>query len=142
KWRRKPTGAAAPSEPDIGQLVDLSETSAGERELWQAHFGALHRYHPRPYGGRVTLLRTKGYPFFSSFDEAHGWRQFAHGGVTVRFVPGRHETPMTPPSAPALAQELNRQLAADATPPPPITDRGRPTMAPPTTLANAPGVAS
>jgi len=106
--RRRP----AAGEADIDLLVDLSAIPLAERLLWSAQLRALRNYHPLPYGGKVTLLRTKGYPFFSSFDTAHGWREFARGGVAVQIVPGMHETVMVEPHAKALARELKACLDA------------------------------
>ena len=110
------------SEGEIELLVDLSEVSAGERKLWQGHLRALNAYHPRPYGGNITLLRTTGYPFYSSFDRAHGWRALVGHRVTVRFVPGTHETIMVDPFVASLARELRSQLNAPATAPRPRLD--------------------
>jgi len=97
-------------ESEIELLVDLTGVSAGERKLWQAHLQALHAYHPQPYGGKITLLRSSGYPFYSSFDHAHGWRTLAGERVTVRFVPGTHETIMVDPFVAPLARELRSHL--------------------------------
>jgi len=110
------------SEGEIELLVDLSEVSAGERKLWQGHLRALNAYHPRPYGGTITLLRTTGYPFYSSFDRAHGWRALVGHRVAVRFVPGTHETIMVDPFVASLARELRSQLNAPATAPRPRLD--------------------
>lgn len=105
-------------EGEIELLVDLSDIPAGERKLWQAHLQALKDYHPSPYSGTITLLRTTGYPFFSSFDDAHGWRALAGERVAVRFVPGMHETIMVDPHVTSLARELRSQLdAANSTAP-------------------------
>ncbi len=95
---------------EIELLVDLTGVSAGERQLWQAHLQALRAYHPRPYGGKILLLRTTGYPFYSSFDHAHGWRALAGDRVTVRFVPGAHETIMVDPFVASVARELSGHL--------------------------------
>ncbi len=100
------------SGSEIELLVDLKDVSVGERKLWQAHLQALNSFHPRPYGGTITLLRTPGYPFYSSFDYAHGWRALAGERVEVRFVPGMHETIMIDPFVTTLARELKSRLSA------------------------------
>lgn len=97
-------------EGEIELLVDLTDVSAGEKTLWQAHLQALHAYHPRPYGGQITLLRTTGYPFYSSFDYAHGWRALAGERVAVRMVPGMHETLLVDPFVASVARELEREF--------------------------------
>jgi amino acid adenylation domain-containing protein len=101
----------APGETDVELFVDLAGIPSSERLLWEAHLQALNRYHPGPYGGKLTLLRTRGYPLFCSFDHDHGWNRFARGGVDVRLVPGTHETLMVEPHAAPLAVELLRHLA-------------------------------
>jgi len=94
----------------VEMTFDLSEVTTAERELWQSHLKALNRYHPGPWGGHVTLLRTAGYPLFCSFDRSYGWTGLAKGGVTVRMVPGWHETLMVEPHVADAARELRRHL--------------------------------
>jgi len=103
-------GGPPPSGGDVELFVDLSAVPWGERKLWAAHLDALNRYHPQSYGGKITLLRTRGYPLFCSFEYDHGWKQFARGGVAVHIVPGTHETLMVEPHVAPLARELKRHL--------------------------------
>jgi hypothetical protein len=92
-------------------LVDLSAIPEDQRPTWSAHVRALARYRTRPYGGRVTLFRTRGHPLFCSFDPAYGWRELARGGVIVRRVPGAHESILEEPHVRALALEMKASLA-------------------------------
>jgi amino acid adenylation domain-containing protein len=111
--RLRPPRAGAPDR-EIELLVDLSEIPDGERRLWAAHLRALRGYHPRPYGGAVTLLRTRAYPMFCSFDPSHGWSDLARGGVAVRRLPGRHSTILSEPDVAALAREIEAELRGPA----------------------------
>jgi len=100
----------APTVPEAELAFDLAAVATAERELWQAHLKALNRYRPGPWSGHVTLLRTAGYPLFCSFDRSYGWSGLAGGGVTVRMVPGWHETLMVEPHVADAARELQRHL--------------------------------
>jgi amino acid adenylation domain-containing protein len=103
-----------PADGDVALFVDLSAVPWSERKLWAAHLEALNRYRPQSYGGKITLLRTRGYPLFCSFEYDHGWKDFAPGGVNVHIVPGTHETLMVEPHVAPLARELKRHLTAAA----------------------------
>lgn len=100
----------AKAAPDAEMAFDLAAVASAERRLWQAHLLALQGYHPGPYSGPVTLLRTRGYPLICSFDRAHGWSRVAPGAVTVEMVDGGHETLMVEPHVSSVARELIRHL--------------------------------
>jgi aspartate racemase len=51
----------------------------------------LARYQPQRYGGRVVLFRTRGHPFWCSFDPLFGWGRLAGGGIELVRLPGAHE---------------------------------------------------
>ncbi|MBU6399951.1 MAG: amino acid adenylation domain-containing protein [Verrucomicrobia bacterium] len=104
--RRVVRPPSAKSEFDVERVVDLSGCSADQRQLWLAHIRALFAYHPQPYAGHVTLFRTRGYPWFCSFDPSYGWASLAAGGVTVRVVPGAHESILAEPHVRELAGAL------------------------------------
>jgi thioesterase domain-containing protein len=100
---------------DVESVVDLSTYSGDQRQLWEAHIRALIDYHPQPYPGRVTLLRTRGYPWLCSFDPQYNWGDLAAGGVTVRLVPGAHESILAEPHVSALAEALKEFLPRTTT---------------------------
>lgn len=95
---------------DIEEVVDLSNQDADSRKLWEAHVRALVDHHPKPGDGRVTLFRTRGHPLFCSYDAQFGWGEYARGGVTVKIVPGEHESILEEPHVIALAKELRTCL--------------------------------
>jgi hypothetical protein len=73
---------------------------------------ALDRHRTRFYGGKVVLLRTRGHPVKCSYDGRCGWGELALGGVTVRMIPGLHESLLEEPQVGMLARELKLQLDA------------------------------
>ncbi|HEV8693517.1 MAG TPA: alpha/beta fold hydrolase, partial [Lysobacter sp.] len=93
----------APSDVNAEEVVDLSNLSVEERRLWDAHIRALYKHRPQPYGGHVTLFRSRGHQLWCSFDRTYGWGEFARGGVTVKMVPGAHEKILEEEHAQALA---------------------------------------
>ncbi|PTX92718.1 non-ribosomal peptide synthetase [Opitutus sp. ER46] len=107
--RRRPADAEARPHAevalgDVDQLVDLAAYSEERRALWRTHVLALMKYHPRPYAGRVTLIRTRGHPMVCSFDHEYGWAELARGGVDVHIVRGGHGN--------VLAEPFVRNVAA------------------------------
>ncbi|HTD87909.1 MAG TPA: alpha/beta fold hydrolase, partial [Candidatus Binatia bacterium] len=119
KWgavkRKARTLFANGSQPDVGfileEYIDTTQFPEHELELWRMHLTAGATYVPKPYGGRVTLLRTRGQPFFCSFDPQYGWGNLALAGLEVRIVPGAHERIFMEPDVQILAREVKAALA-------------------------------
>lgn len=95
---------------EVDNLVDLSSFSPEECALWQAHIGALKRYHPQAYGGRIHLFRSPGHPLWCSFAPDYGWGTYARGGVEISVVPGAHEKILEEPCVQAVADEFGKLL--------------------------------
>jgi thioesterase domain-containing protein len=74
------------------------------------HLKAFHGYRPGPYGGRVVLFRTRGHPFFCSFDPLLGWGPLVRGGVEVVAIPGAHEGIFMEPHVRELSRLFRHQL--------------------------------
>ncbi len=104
--------ASALAVTDVDEMVNLTAYSEEQRQLWQTHVKALRSYVPHPFGGHVTLFRTRGHAFFCSFDELYGWGPLAGGGVTVRIVPGGHGNILDEPHVRTVARELAAELEA------------------------------
>jgi aspartate racemase len=100
----------ASTDFDVEDLVDLSAHSAERRKLWETHVRALMSHRPGPYAGHVTLFRTRGHSLLCSFDDAYGWQEFAAGGVTVKIVPGAHESILDEPYVQTLAEVMRQSL--------------------------------
>jgi thioesterase domain-containing protein len=95
---------------DVDEWVDLSAIPQHQRGLWESHVRALLRHQTGGYNGKVVLLRTRGHRLHSSCDMQCGWGELAQGGVTVRIVPGSHESLLEEPHVGALARELKVHL--------------------------------
>jgi thioesterase domain-containing protein len=91
---------------DLAGFIDATQFPEGELKLWQVHLKAGASYVPKPYSGRVTLIRTRGQPFFCSLDPQYGWSELVRGGVDVRMIPGSHEKIFVEPDVKFLAQTL------------------------------------
>jgi amino acid adenylation domain-containing protein len=97
---------------DVDAQVDVAGLSEAEKRLWREHTKAIAEHQTGPYNGHVTLFRTRGHPLFCSFDHHCGWTEIVRGGVTVKIIPGQHETLMVEPHVGRLAQALQTDLAA------------------------------
>jgi thioesterase domain-containing protein len=97
---------------DVDELMDLSAVPNDQRCLWESHVRALDSHQPRPYSGKVVLLRTRGHRLRCSFDEQCGWGELALGGVAVQIIPGLHENLLEEPYVRAVADELKIHLDA------------------------------
>jgi len=108
-FKRKFSGARAEhkqSPVDLHEYIDPTQFPEEEIKLWQAHLNAGSAYKPKPFRGRVTLLRTRTQPFFCSFDPEYGWGELAADGVEVRRVSGSHEAIFIEPHVRALAAQV------------------------------------
>ncbi len=97
---------------DSDAQVNVSGLSEPQQRLWREHFQAIGAHRTGPYEGAIMLFRTRGHPLFCSFDHQCGWGELVRGGVTVRIIPGQHETLMTEPHVCLLARALQSDLAA------------------------------
>jgi thioesterase domain-containing protein len=108
-FRRKISGGRGEEKQtsvDLQEYIDPTQFPEEEIKLWQAHLNAGAAYKPKPFRGRVTLLRTRTQPFFCSFDPEYGWGELAEDGVEVRRVPGSHEAIFIEPHVRALAAQV------------------------------------
>ena len=111
-WKRlyRHFDGTVPSEPSAEDTIDLSLYSEEQRRLWDVHLRASDNYRPRPYSGSLVLFRTNIHPFFCSFDATYGWGELARAGVTVKTVPGNHESILAEPHVQKVAAELKECL--------------------------------
>jgi amino acid adenylation domain-containing protein len=96
---------------EVEEVVDLTSQPADRRALWKAHVQALLVHHPKPYAGHATLFRTRGHQFICSFDPQYGWGDLVAAGVTVKVVPGSHESILEEPNVQGVARELEQCLS-------------------------------
>jgi len=109
--RHEPRPASTIETFDPGDLIDLSEFPEEQRRVWHKHLRALIRYHPESYDGHITLFRNPVHLVRCSFDSTYGWGEYAAGGISVKVIPGAHETIMEERGVPALAAEFQKCLA-------------------------------
>jgi thioesterase domain-containing protein len=111
RFRGRLQGAAAKRlQNNVDDWLDLTQFSADQRQLWHTHIHALERYMPQPYPGGLTLFRSPVHGLYCSYDAKCGWGDFAQGGVTLKLIPGAHETIMEEPGVQRLAAELRKVL--------------------------------
>lgn len=86
--------------------------------------GAARTYRPRPYDGRVTLLRSGGESSRLGLEPELGWGEVVRGGLSIDDVAGSHVTLLSRPWVEGLARVLGTRMEeAEA-------DRSLPTPAP------------
>jgi amino acid adenylation domain-containing protein len=111
RWLRPASGRSAVC--DVGELLDLSAVPDDQRSLWESHVRSFDNHQTHSYGGKVVLFRTRGHPLLGcSYDERCGWGELALGGITVRLLPGLHESLLEEPHVRAVARELKAELDA------------------------------
>ena len=92
---------------DPADFIDFaSELSSRRLELIATHYRAMKTYNPKPYPGRVTLLRAKSRPLLNTFDPATSWEKLAPGRVEVKDIPSSHEGMFRKPNVYHLAECL------------------------------------
>ena len=80
------------------------------REVGESGAEANRAYEPRPYPGRVALLRATEQPYGIVPDRTNGWSALAVGTLEIRDCPGHHGAIMREPRVRRLAQELDACL--------------------------------
>ena len=112
---RSGRGAVHPSSTssrglELEDLFDVGRASDGYRRMMQANLRAFQEYTPKPYPGRITLLRARARPLFHSHEADLGWGKFALGGVEIKTVPGNHDSILREPLVQTLAAQLKSAL--------------------------------
>lgn len=67
---------------------------------------AMSAYRPRPYSGRVLLIKASEQDPTAS-DATSYWRQITHGGWQMMICPGNHNSMIAEPNAADLARQLD-----------------------------------
>jgi thioesterase domain-containing protein len=119
----EPADLAAAPLPSIDAAIDAARRAgrigegfgAPEAErllrVFKANVAAVHAYAPRPYPGRVTLLRCAATLAGAPSEPTLGWEALAAGGVDLHWMPGDHGTLVFEPHAAAVAECLHTRLA-------------------------------
>lgn len=78
--------------------------------MFAANHRALSLYDPRPYGGRLTLIRAEATAAAHDGEGFEAWEGLAGGGAEVRILPGDHYSLLRPPAVAALSEQLERSI--------------------------------
>jgi amino acid adenylation domain-containing protein len=79
----------------------------------KANDQALYRYVPRTYGGRVAVIREKGY-FLGHSSPTFGWDEIVPNGLEVRELPVRPKGMLVEPFCRLLAEAVKSCLQNDS----------------------------
>jgi thioesterase domain-containing protein len=74
-------------------------------QVHEAHDFCFRKYQPKPYPGRITLLRSEG-----AEENPVVWNSFSSAPVEVHSVLGDHNSMVTEPYVQSLAQQLQQCL--------------------------------
>lgn len=103
--QRVSTVANGPEDPEV--------TERARRTLRRSvRAQAMNNYCPKPYPGKVLLVRAMDNDDFveTNGDRDWGWHKLAQGGVDVVDVPGDHLSVLAEPNVGTLAAELRRRI--------------------------------
>jgi uncharacterized protein YbdZ (MbtH family) len=102
-WR-KITGS--PRAGGVDDVLDTSRLPANYATLIERLYRASLNYIPRPYAGRVNLVKARTQPLFQFAEYDLGWGRLATDGVRVSIVPGNHDNMLIEPYVQSLARLL------------------------------------
>ncbi len=100
---------ASPTLPGI-ELLEIENLPDEIRRMIETNFLARMTYEPRPYPGRVTLLRARYGALFRPLKHDLGWDGFALGGLEIYTPRGNHWNIIAEPQAQDLAYHLRKCL--------------------------------
>ena len=106
-----------------GPVISRAEQPSGETyDQWLLAYlqRVTARYAPKPYHGKVTLLRSRLEPSGWFFREDAGWSDFIPAGVEIRFVDGNHFTMFQEPGSRQMAAHIAAALAKTDDQPRPV----------------------
>ena len=75
-------------------------------DVLKANVGALFRYAPLPYAGRLLFFRARERRAVDPPRPELPWIELAEAGTEVVLVPGNHETMHVQPQVSAMAEHL------------------------------------
>ncbi|MEI8214059.1 MAG: thioesterase domain-containing protein, partial [Planctomycetota bacterium] len=93
------------AKKELDDVFDLGRIPMQNRELAQALYNGFRDYIPRPYSGKLTLIRAQTGPLLRGRSQDLGWSRFA-SNLDIRHIPGNHETIWHPPHVTELAGQL------------------------------------
>jgi amino acid adenylation domain-containing protein len=94
------------AKKELDDVFDLGRIPIQNRALPQALYDGFRDYIPRPYSGRLTLIRAQTGPLLHGRLKDLGWNRFV-SSLDIRPVPGNHETIWHPPHVNELARQFS-----------------------------------
>ncbi len=73
----------------------------------------VHSYEPKPFAGRMMVIRSSREPMGRFLDKKLGWGEFANGGVEPVVIPGDHWSVFRDPGVSLIAQHIEAAVLAD-----------------------------
>jgi amino acid adenylation domain-containing protein len=107
--RRLRIPGIGPETPRVDGFLASAGVPESYRCLLAARLAALRQYVPHAYEGPAILLRAQIQPICRWQDADMGWGRLV-GNLTVKEVPGAHDSILTDPHVQALAAELRMAL--------------------------------
>ncbi|MGH9199954.1 MAG: alpha/beta fold hydrolase, partial [Vicinamibacterales bacterium] len=98
--------------PDVRDALGVPWVPAEWAPLLEQHFVSHKKYQPRPYPGKVALIKARTRPAFRLSEPDLGWSEMAKGGVDVQIVRGSHSNMLREPHVQVLAEALRQSLDA------------------------------
>jgi len=77
-----------------------------------SHRKVRHAYEPKPFAGRITLLRAEEGNVVRTTDPTLGWGSLSAGGLDIVDVPGNHDSAVQLPHVQTLARKLREILSS------------------------------
>jgi amino acid adenylation domain-containing protein len=102
---RRHGGAQDSDTGDVRDRLGLWAMQANARDYLERYVEMMQAYRPRPYDGAVTVLRARTLSLGFRGAPDLGWRTLAQG-VTLRLIPGAHDTILKEPGVRRLAAAL------------------------------------
>jgi amino acid adenylation domain-containing protein len=96
---------------ELEVLYNTGRLSDHYLRLIEANLRASRGYVPRPYRGRITLVRARTQPLFCRHGADLGWRRIAAGGLSTSVIPGTHDSILKEPHVRLLARGLKDELS-------------------------------
>jgi syringomycin synthetase protein SyrE len=98
---------------DVRDRLGLWAMPASARDYLERYVAMTRAYRPQPYDGDITLLRARTLRLGFRGAPDLGWRTLAQG-VTLRVIPGAHDTILQEPGVRRLAAVLLERLDESA----------------------------
>jgi len=102
-YRHLASGGRAPRELD--DVFDAGQVPSQNLELMRTVFAAFRDYEPKPYAGKLTLLRARIGPLLSGSSRDLGWGRLVDT-LEIRQINGNHESILHRPHVNELARQL------------------------------------